>query len=189
MSDPYPSTEAETESLGKKKLTRSLIQRIKGLLRQQEPEDRQDIQEILSAAHDRDILDDDSYSMILGSIAVTEKSVSDIMIPRSRMDLLDIGKPLQELLPIIIETAHSRFPVYEDEKDNIIGILLAKDLLRFITNPETDIRSLVRAANYIPETKRLNQLLRDFRENRNHIAIVIDEYGSIAGLVNMEDVL
>lgn len=190
MSDPYPSNDTEPDSQpGKKQISRSLIQRIKGLLRQNEPEDREDIQEILSSAHDRDIIDDDSYSMIVGSISFTEKNVSDIMIPRSRMDVLDISKPLQELLPTILETAHSRFPVFEEEKDNIIGILLAKDLLRFITNPETDIRSLVRPAIYIPETKRLNQLLRDFRENRNHIAIVIDEYGSIAGLITMEDVL
>ena len=188
--DPYPSKEADPETKSaKKSATRSLLQRFKTLIGQSEPEDREDIQEILCAAHDREILDDDSYTMILGSISVTEKNVSDIMVPRSRMDMLDASQSLQELLPIIIDTAHSRFPVYENERDNIIGILLAKDLLRFFNEPNLKIRNLIRPAYFVPETKKLNQLLRDFKENRNHLAIAIDEYGSITGLITMEDVL
>jgi magnesium and cobalt transporter len=102
---------------------------------------------------------------------------------------LDIAQPLPQLLSIVIETAHSRFPVFEDDRDNIIGILLAKDLLRCMLDPGIELRSLVRPAVFIPESKRLNILLRDFRESRNHLAIVIDEHGGIAGLISMEDVL
>src|SRR3546814_2203151 len=111
------------------------------------------------------------------------------MVPRSKMDMLDISKPLAEVLPEIIETGHSRFPVFEDDRDNIVGILLAKDLLLSITNPAIDLRPLVRPAVFIPETKRLNVLLHEFRSSRNHLAIVVDEHGGISGLVSMEDVL
>ena len=111
------------------------------------------------------------------------------MVPRSKIDMLDISKPLSELLPEIIETGHSRFPVYEDDRDNIVGILLAKDLLLTITKPSIDLRPLVRPAVFIPETKRLNVLLHDFRSSRNHLAVVINEHGGTAGLVTMEDVL
>ncbi|NLY63612.1 MAG: CBS domain-containing protein [Alcaligenaceae bacterium] len=188
--DPYPSSEADPESKSaKKNISRTLLQRLKSLLGQSEPEDREDIQEILSTAHEKEILDDDSYTMVLGSISFAEKSVSDIMVPRSRMDMLDASQTLQELLPMIIDTAHSRFPVYENERDNIIGILLAKDLLRLFSDQDLDYHKLIRPAYFVPETKKLNQLLADFKETRNHIAIVIDEYGSVTGLLTMEDLL
>jgi magnesium and cobalt transporter len=154
-----------------------------------EPEDRDDIKAVLEAAHDRQVLDGEAYAMISGALEVANQTVADIMVPRSKMDMLDIGKPLAELLPEIIEAGHSRFPIYETERDNIVGILLAKDLLLSITNPSIDLRPLVRPAVFIPETKRLNVLLHDFRSSRNHLAIVIDEHGGTSGLITMEDVL
>jgi len=180
MSDPAP----EPATRGPKHFFDRLLRRVR-----REPEDRAGIKAVLDAAHDRALIDDDAYSMIKGALAVSEQTVWDIMVPRSRMDLLDVNQPLPELLKIMLETAHSRFPVFEESRDNIIGLLLAKDLLRGILDPNLDIRALVRPAVFIPETKRLNVLLRDFRSNRNHLAIVIDEHGGISGMVTMEDVL
>lgn len=157
--------------------------------RRTEPTDREDIKAILEAALERNVIDQDAYTMIVGALDVASKTVSDIMVPRSKMDLLDINRPLSEMLPFIIETGRSRFPVFEDDRDNIIGILLAKDLLLSIANPNIDLRPLVRPAVFIPETKKLNILLRDFRSSRNHIAVVINEHGGTAGLISMEDVL
>ena len=187
MSDPYPTTEANATRTPKP-ATKSLLDRILALVRR-EPEDREGIKAVLDAAHDRDLLDVESYGMIKGALAVSERTVADIMVPRSRMDLLDVSLPLPELLATIIDTAHSRFPVYEDDRDNIIGILLAKDLLRGMIEPGIELRPLIRPAVFIPETKRLNVLLREFRASHNHLAIVIDEHGGISGLVSMEDVL
>jgi len=186
MSDPYPASEAPSRAA--KSSSKSLLDRLLSLVRR-EPEDREGIKAVLEAAHDRELIDAESYSMIKGALAVSERTVADIMVPRSRMDLLDIALPLPQLLAIVIETAHSRFPVYEDDRDNIVGILLAKDLLRCMLEPDIALRSLVRPAVFIPETKRLNVLLHDFRASRNHQAIVIDEHGGISGLVTMEDVL
>lgn len=157
--------------------------------RRNEPTDREDIKAILEAALERNIIDQEAYTMIVGALDVASKTVSDIMVPRSKMDVLDINAPLAQMLPFIIETGRSRFPVYEEDRDNIIGILLAKDLLLSIANPTIDLRPLLRPAVFIPETKKLNVLLRDFRSSRNHIAVVIDEHGGTAGLVSMEDVL
>jgi magnesium and cobalt transporter len=169
-------------------IQKSLLAKLTSFIRP-EPEDREDIKAVLEAAHDRQVLDGESYAMITGALDVANQTVADIMVPRSKMDMLDMGKPLAELLPEIIETGHSRFPVYENHRDNIIGILLAKDLLWSITNPSIALRPLVRPAVFIPETKRLNLLLHDFRSSRNHLAIVIDEHGGTTGLVTMEDVL
>lgn len=127
--------------------------------------------------------------MISGALAVADKTVADIMVSRARMDMLDISRPLPELMPAIIDTGHSRFPVYEGDRDNIIGVLLAKDLLLTLADHALDIRALVRPPVFIPESKRLNELLHEFRVSRNHLAIVIDEHGGIGGLVTMEDVL
>ena len=186
MSDPYPATTDAPARTAKS--SKSLLDRVLGLVRR-EPEDREGIKAVLDAAHERELIDAESYSMIKGALAVSELTVADIMVPRARMDLLDITQPLPQLLAIVIETAHSRFPVYEDDRDNIIGILLAKDLLRCMLEPGIALRALVRPAVFIPEAKRLNVLLRDFRASRNHQAIVIDEHGGISGLVTMEDVL
>lgn len=164
------------------------MDRLLSLVRR-EPEDREGIKAVLEAAHERALLDAESYQMIRGALAVSEGIVADIMVPRSRMDLLDVTQPIPYLVASVIETAHSRFPVYEGDRDNIIGILLAKDLLRCMLEPGIEVRSLVRPAVFIPESKRLNVLLREFRVSRNHQAIVIDEHGGISGLVTMEDVL
>lgn len=180
---------SEPEPRPAKTPAKTLIERLVAFIRPVEPEDRDDIKAVLEAAYARQILDADAYAMLSGALDVANQTVADIMVPRSKMDMLDISKPLSELLPIIIETGHSRFPVYEDDRDNIVGILLAKDLLLSITNPTLDLRPLVRPAVFIPETKRLNVLLHDFRSSRNHLAMVVDEHGSVAGLVSMEDVL
>jgi magnesium and cobalt transporter len=113
----------------------------------------------------------------------------DVMVPRGRMDMLDVEEPITALMPEIIETAHSRFPVFEGSRDNIIGIVMTKDLLRLMVTPDLSLKDFVRPAIFIPETKRLNVLLQEFRRNRNHLAIVIDEHGGITGLVTLEDVL
>jgi magnesium and cobalt transporter len=134
-------------------------------------------------------MDADSLAMIEGVLQVSEMQVRDIMIPRSQMDVIDITDPPEVFIPYVIETAHSRFPVIEDNKNDVIGILLAKDLLRYYAGEEFDVRDMLRPAVFIPEAKRLNVLLKEFRSNRNHIAIVVDEYGGVAGMVTIEDVL
>lgn len=187
MSDPAHTPDADTARPAKTS-HKSFIERMLSLVRR-EPEDRDAIVTVLDTAHERDLLDSESYRMIKGALAFSEQTVGDIMVPRSRMDVLDITQPLPELLAKVIETAHSRFPVFEGDRDNVIGLLLAKDLLRCILEPQTEVRSLVRTAVFIPESKRLNILLHEFRASRNHQAIVIDEHGGISGLVTMEDLL
>ncbi|GAA5236695.1 CBS domain-containing protein [Verticiella sediminum] len=187
MSDPYPA-DAQPSGSRTVKSPKSLFERFSALLRR-EPEDRDELKVLLEDAHERQLVDADAYAMIVGALAVSELTAADVMVPRSRIDALDISRPLAELLPYVIEAAHSRFPVYEETRDNIIGILLAKDLLQCMQNPEVEIRSLVRPAVFIPQSKRLNVLLREFRVNRNHLVIVVDEHGGIAGLVTMENVL
>ena len=144
---------------------------------------------VLEAARERDLIDADAYSMLKGALAVSEQTAVDVMVPRARMDMLDVSQPISALMPEIIEAAHSRFPVFEGTRDNIIGVVMTKDLLRHLVNTNLTLRDLVRPAVFIPESKRLNILLQDFRRNRNHIAIVIDEHGGITGLVTLEDVL
>lgn len=186
MSDSAPDPEPRPS----KASSNNPISRLSAFFnRRHEPEDREDLKSVLVAAHARNVIDDESLSMIAGTLDMANKTVADIMVPRSKIDMLDIAKPLTEMLPIIIETGHSRFPIYETERDNIIGILLAKDLLLSIANPTLDLRPLIRPAVFIPETKRLNVLLHEFRGSRNHLAVVIDEHGGTAGLVTMEDVL
>jgi magnesium and cobalt transporter len=186
MSDPYPAAEISTDSA--KAARPRLIDRLLSLVRR-EPEDREGIMTVLDAARARNLIDSDSYSMLKGALAVSEQTVVDIMVPRARMDLLDVSESIADLLPDIIEAAHSRFPVFEESRDNIIGVVMTKDLLRYMVNPTLTLRDLVRTAVFIPETKRLNVLLQEFRSNRNHIAVVIDEHGGITGLVTLEDVL
>ncbi len=155
-----------------------------------EPSDREQLVALLHSAYQHDLLDSDALSMIEGVMQVSEMQARDIMVPRSQMDVIDISETPDKFIPLMIETAHSRFPVTGNDKNNVIGILLAKDLLRFYTGEEEfNVREMLRPAVFIPESKRLNVLLKDFRSNRNHIAIVVDEYGSVAGLVTIEDVL
>ncbi|HYG31937.1 MAG TPA: transporter associated domain-containing protein [Methylophilaceae bacterium] len=155
-----------------------------------EPEDREQLVELLHSAYENQLLDADALSMIEGVLQVSEMQVRDIMIPRSQMDVIDITDPPEKFIPFVIETAHSRFPVIADNKDDVIGILLAKDLLRYYAGAEDfNVRDMLRPAVFIPESKRLNVLLKEFRSTRNHIAIVVDEYGGVAGMVTIEDVL
>jgi len=186
MSDPYPAAEISTESA--KTSRPRLIDRLLSLVRR-EPEDREGIMTVLDAARARNLIDSDSYSMLKGALAFSEQTVVDVMVPRARMDLLDVNNSIATLLPDIIETAHSRFPVFEESRDNIIGVVMTKDLLRHMVDPTLTLRDLVRPAVFIPETKRLNVLLQEFRSKRNHIAVVIDEHGGITGLVTLEDIL
>ncbi len=154
------------------------------------PEDREQLIALLHSAFERDLLDADALAMIEGVLNVSEMQVRDIMVPRSQMDTIDIGDRPDEFIPSVIVTAHSRFPVIDGRKDQVIGILLAKDLLRYYADTEVfNVRDMLRPVVYVPESKRLNVLLKDFRANRNHMAIVVDEYGGIAGLVTIEDVL
>ena len=127
--------------------------------------------------------------MLEGVLRMNDMTAGDVMVAAPRMDTLDIDAPVDDLFAQIIETAHSRFPVFEDERDNIIGILMAKDLLKLQRAPELNLRALLRPPVFVPESKRLNDLLRDFRSNRNHLAVVIDEFGNVAGLITIEDVL
>jgi magnesium and cobalt transporter len=166
----------------------TLMERLSTMLLR-EPEDREQLISLLHNAYERNLLDADALSMMEGVIQVSERNVGEIMIPRAQMDVIDIGQPPEEFIPYVIETAHSRFPVTDGDKDNIIGILLAKDLLRYYAGEEFDVRDMLRPAVFVPESKRLNVLLRDFRSNRNHIALVVDEYGGVCGMVTIEDVL
>ncbi|MEN9725277.1 MAG: putative protein involved in divalent ion export [Pseudomonadota bacterium] len=154
-----------------------------------EPEDREQLVELLHSSFEKSLLDADALTMIEGVLQVSETQVRDVMIPRSQMDVIDISKTPEEFIPFVIETAHSRFPVIDDDKNDIIGILLAKDLLRYYAGEDFDVRDMLRPAVFIPESKRLNVLLKEFRSNRNHIAIVVDEYGGVAGMITIEDVL
>jgi magnesium and cobalt transporter len=168
---------------------RSLLERLSSMLLR-EPEDRGQLVELLHGAFEKNLLDAEALSMIEGVMQVSEMQARDVMIPRSQMDMIDVAEEPDAFIPFVIETAHSRFPVYENGKDNVIGILLAKDLLRYYANAdEFDVRDMLRPAVFVPEAKRLNVLLRDFKANRNHIAIVVDEYGGVAGLITIEDVL
>lgn len=165
------------------------LERVRALLLR-EPGDREQLITLLHSAFERNLFDSDALSMIEGVIQVSEMQARDIMVPRSQMSVIDISETPDKFIPQVIETAHSRFPVTENDKNNVIGILLAKDLLRFYAGEEEfDVRDMLRPVVFIPESKRLNVLLKDFRSNRNHIAIVVDEYGGVAGLVTIEDVL
>jgi magnesium and cobalt transporter len=165
-----------------------LLERISHWL-MREPEDREQLIELLHGAYENSLMDADALAMIEGVLQVSEMRVGEIMIPRAQMDVIDIKDAPEVFIPHVIETAHSRFPVIDKDRDDVIGILLAKDLLRHYAESDSDIRGMLRPAVFIPESKRLNVLLKEFRSNRNHIAIVVDEYGGVAGLVTIEDVL
>ncbi|WP_034640755.1 HlyC/CorC family transporter [Chitinilyticum aquatile] len=155
-----------------------------------EPENRGELIEVLHSAFERHLLDSDALAMIEGVLNVGDMQVRDVMVPRAQMDVIDIDTPPSEFIPHVIETAHSRFPVVDGDKDNVIGILLAKDLLRYYAlDADFNMRDMLRPVVFIPEAKRLNVLLKDFRNNRNHMAIVVDEYGGVSGLVTIEDVM
>lgn len=186
MADPYPSTSPHRGVRHEDK--RSFLQKLAEFINPG-PDSKDELIETLAEAEDNDIIDAESRVMLEGVIRIADMTAGDVMVAAPRMDALDINAPYQDLLHTVIETAHSRFPVYEGERENIIGILMAKDLLKLQRAPELNLRTLLRPAVFVPESKRLNELLRDFRSNRNHLAIVIDEFGSTAGLITIEDVL
>lgn len=157
-----------------------------------EPRDREELMDLLRDAQTREIFDADALAMLEGVLEVADMQVRDVMVPRSQMVVVDKDTALDEVLPLIIESGHSRFPVIGDSRDEVIGIVLAKDLLRYFAEaPQQSfsVREYLRPAPFIPESKRLNMLLKDFRASRNHMAVVVDEYGGVAGLVTIEDVL
>ncbi|MBP8885375.1 MAG: HlyC/CorC family transporter [Pseudomonas sp.] len=157
-----------------------------------EPRNRQELLEVLREAHQNKLLDSEALAIVEGAIQVADLQVRDIMVPRSQMISIKASQTPREFLPAIIDAAHSRYPVVGESLDDVIGILLVKDLLPLILQgeqPNFNIKDLLRPATFVPESKRLNVLLREFRANHNHMAVVIDEYGGVAGLVTIEDVL
>jgi magnesium and cobalt transporter len=189
VSEPHPARAARdalrNAGDGEK---RSLLERLIELV-SPAPDSKAELLRALASAEERELIEPESRLMLEGVLRMAELSAGDVMVPAPRMDLLDINAGYEQLLAIVIETAHSRFPVFEDRRENIIGTLMAKDLLKLQRAPGLSLRTLLRPAVFVPESKRLNELLRDFRSNRNHLAIVIDEFGNVAGLVTIEDVL
>ena len=166
----------------------TLLERLSSFL-MREPEDREQLLELLHGAFERNLLDGDALSIIEGALSVSDMQVRDVMVPRAQMDVLGIDDSIERITEFVIGATHSRYPVVGESKDDVIGILLAKDLLPHFAGKEFDLRDTLRPAVFIPESKRLNVLLREFRASRNHMAIVVDEYGGVAGLVTIEDVL
>jgi len=161
-----------------------------------EPKDREDVLNVLKDAQERDILDGEAFKIIEGAMNVSDMHVRDIMIPRSQMVSLETDESIQQWLGNIVDSGHSRFPVLGENSDEVVGVLLAKDLLGLglqtgfnLDDMQSRLKSVIRSVNFVPESKRLNVLLKDFRSNRNHMAVVVDEYGQTAGLVTIEDVL
>jgi len=157
-----------------------------------EPRDLEQLAEVLADARDRGLIDADVLEMLESVLQVSEIQVRDVMVPRSQMVVINRDDPVEKILPVVIESGHSRFPVVGEDRDEVAGILLAKDLLRFFVQDDRDdfdIRECLRPAVFIPESKRLNVLLKEFRVSHNHMAIVVDEYGGVAGLLTIEDVL
>ncbi|MFG6465090.1 HlyC/CorC family transporter [Roseateles sp. BYS87W] len=185
MSDPASSRPARA---GDPKEPRGLLERVLEFLHPG-PDSKTELIETLADAEQRELIEPESRQMLEGVLRMAELSAGDAMVAAPRMDLLDIDAPYDELLGLVIDSGHSRFPVYEGSRDNIIGILLAKDLLKMQRAPELNLRALLRPTVFVPESKGLNELLRDFRSNRSHLAIVIDEFGNTAGLITIEDVL
>jgi magnesium and cobalt transporter len=166
----------------------SLLERLSALL-MREPEDREQLLDLLRNAFERSLLDADALSIIEGALTVSDMQVRDIMVPRAQMDVIHIDDTPEKIAGQVVDATHSRFPAIGENRDDVLGILLAKDLLRYFAGKEFDLRDTLRPAVFVPESKRLNVLLREFRASRNHMAIVVDEYGGVAGLVTIEDVL
>ena len=159
---------------------------------QGEPQNREELVEVIADAQERDVIDPETKEMIEGVLGVSELKVRDIMVPRSQMITLEIDSPLEELIPMMVDSTHSRFPVVIEDKDHVEGFLLAKDLLPLILNKDEhlpSIRDYLRPAMVVPESKRVDTLLNEFRQQRYHMAVVIDEYGGVSGLVTIEDIL
>ena len=186
MADPHPARSGErpAEREDKRSLFQKLVEFIKP-----GPDSTDELIETLAEAEDNEVIDAESRVMLEGVLRLADMTAGDAMVAAPRMDLLDIDAPYEQMLLEVIRTAHSRFPVYQGERENIIGILLAKDLLKLQRAPQLNIRTLLRPPMFIPESKGLSDLLRSFRVNRNHLAMVVDEFGRTAGLITIEDVL
>ena len=182
MSEPHPARHPDRED------KRTFLQKIAEFIHPG-PDSADELIETLAEAQDNNIIGAESRAMLEGVIRMADMTAGDVMVPATRMDLINIDEPYDVLLHGVIDAGHSRFPVFQGERENIIGILLAKDLLKLQRAPELNIRALLRPAVFVPESKGLNDLLREFQGNRNHQAIVIDEFGRVAGLITIEDVL
>ncbi len=182
VSDPHPPRSSDKED------KRTFLRKLAEFLHPG-PDSTAELIETLAEAEDNNIIGAESRVMLEGVIRMADMTAGDVMVAATRMDMINIQAPMEALIHTVIDAAHSRFPVYEGERENVIGILMAKDLLKLQRAPELNIRALLRPAVFVPETKGLNDLLRDFRGNRNHLAIVIDEFGRVAGLITIEDVL
>jgi magnesium and cobalt transporter len=183
VSDPHPARAAP-----EKQDKRTFLQKVAEFIHPG-PDSKAELIETLADAEDNDIIGAESRVMLEGVIRMAELTAGDVMVAAPRMDLVSMDAPYDDILNVVIDTAHSRFPVYEGDRENIIGILLAKDLLKIQRAPSFNLRALLRPAVFVPESKGLNDLLREFRGNRNHLAIVIDEFGRVAGIITIEDVL
>jgi magnesium and cobalt transporter len=182
VSDPHPAHHPERED------KRTFLQKLAEFIHPG-PDSTDELIATLADAESNQIINNESRLMLEGVIRMADMTAGDVMVAAPRMDLLSIDAPFDEFMHQVIETAHSRFPVYEGDRENIIGILMAKDLLKLQRAPELNIRALLRSPVFVPESKGLNDLLRQFRDNRNHLAIVIDEFGRTAGWITIEDVL
>ena len=182
MSDPYPPRLPDRED------KRTFLQKLAEFIHPG-PDSTAELIETLVDAEDNHIIGAESRAMLEGVIRMADMTAGDVMVPATQMDMIDISEPYDAMMHGVIDTGHSRLPVFENERENIIGILMAKDLLKLQRAPELNIRALLRPAVFVPESKGLNDLLREFQGNRNHQAIVIDEFGRVAGLVTIEDVL
>ena len=181
MSDPHPTRPDREDK-------RTFLQKLAEFIHPG-PDSTDELIATLADAEDNDIIGAESRRMLEGVIRMADMTAGEVMVPATQMELVNIADPYDVMMHGVIDTAHSRFPVFEGERENIIGILMAKDLLKLQRAPELNIRALLRPAAFVPESKGLNDLLRDFQSNHNHMAIVIDEFGRVAGLVTIEDVL
>ncbi|QNP49984.1 HlyC/CorC family transporter [Diaphorobacter aerolatus] len=182
MSDPHPARHSDKED------KRTLLQRVIEFINPGPNSTEELVAAMAEAEHD-DVINADTRVLLERVLRMAELTASDVMVPAKRMDLLNIDEPIDDLILQVIRTAHSRFPVYQGERDNIIGVLLAKDLLKLSRSPSLNIRTMVRPALFVPESKSLNDLSTEFRSSRSHMALVIDEFGRTAGLVTFEDVI
>lgn len=188
VSEPSPSRPPRVDRRPRDRDPRSLFVRLVEFL-SPGPDSTAELIRTLADAEQRELIEPESRVMLEGVIRMAGMTAGDVMVAVRRMDMLDIDAPYEELLASVIDTGHSRFPVYEDSRDNIIGLLMAKDLLKLQRSPDLNLRTLLRQPYFVPESKGLNELLREFRSNRSHLAIVIDEFGKTAGLITIEDVL
>ena len=182
------SSSAESSAPYRQEDRRGILQKIAEFIHPG-PDSKEELMETLAEAEDNQVIGPESRAMLEGVLRITDMTAGDVMVAAPRMDLINIDAPFDELLHLMIDTSHSRFPVYEKDRENVIGILMAKDLLKLQRAPELSLRALLRPAVFVPESKKLNDLLREFKGNRNHLAIVIDEFGRTAGLITIEDVL